>query len=101
MGDISRYKGGACKKMKGGGAVKAPRQRAKKMAIGGAMPTPPDVYPGKPGAPYETPRPVAPDLPAKPPVPLETPRPMAAPIATPPGQMGQPRLRMRKRGGKV
>jgi len=112
MADISRYKGGACKKMaKGGSVTGAPKRRAKKMAVGGqvalapvAMPTPPDVYPGKPGVPYETPRPL---VNPKPPVPLETPRPIAGPgggiaptrtdFVSPAGSRPQ---RM-KRGGKV
>lgn len=51
MADISRYKGGACKKMASGGAVKAPRKRAKKMAVGGpvAMPAGP-AMPGRPNS---------------------------------------------------
>lgn len=92
MADISRYKGGACKKMKSGGAVKAPRKRAKKMAIGGpvagpmAMPTPPVAYPGKPAVPFEAPRPIAGP---------------GTPAAMPPRAFQAPGGPAMKRGGKV
>lgn len=115
MADISRYKGGACKKMSRGGPVKStgPKnppsvelknaRRARPMAVGGqvpnAIPTPPEIYPGKPGVPFETPRPPT-QPPFKPPVPLETPRP--PPTSAIPMRGGsQPGLNAYKRGGKI